>query len=346
VASEVRQENPDLILERRLREEPYVFEFFQAVRLLEKLQPEREPVGRFAQPKREAARFSAHASLTFPASEIQSLDWTEGRPPRLEVNFMGLTGPTGVLPHYYTQLVQERNRAKDTGLRDFLDIFHHRIISLFYRAWQKHKCTVNYSEGGEDPIGQALLALIGLGSPGLQRRLGVADETLIFYGGLLGLIPRSATALENLLADYFSVPVEVEQFVGVWRPIAQPDQCQLEAGDEISRQLGLGAVAGDEVWDRGSRVRIKIGPLSEERYLDFLPTGSAWEPLNELTRFFAGGEIEFEVQLILQREDVPASELGRDGDAGPRLGWLTWVKSTPDFNRDPGDAILLLNQGS
>ena len=90
------------------RREPCAFDVFQMVRLFERLQPGRAPIGRWAPPHSEVVRFSANASLAFPASQIQALDWAEGRTPRLTVNFMGLIGPLGVLPHYYTQLVEER----------------------------------------------------------------------------------------------------------------------------------------------------------------------------------------------------------------------------------------------
>jgi len=131
-------------IEQLIGEEPYRFEFFQAVRVLERLLRERNAPGRFANPQTEAVRFAAHNSTTFPASEIQSLQWREGRAPLMVVNFMGLTGPEGVLPLYYTQFVAERVRAKDTAARDFLDIFNHRMISLFYQAWEKYRFAIAY----------------------------------------------------------------------------------------------------------------------------------------------------------------------------------------------------------
>jgi type VI secretion system protein ImpH len=106
--------------------------------------------------------------------------------------------------------------------------------------------------------------------------------------------------------------------------------------------LGFGAVVGDEVWDQQSRVRIKLGPLTAARYREFLPTGSAWPALQAITRTYRGTDMEFEVQLILKREEVPVVELKKLADDSPRLGWDTWMKSRPRFNRDPGDTILLL----
>ena len=325
-----------------LEREPYLYEFFQAVRLLERSSPGRKPVGRFARPSTEVARFGAHPSLTFPASEIQSLQQRPGQPPLVEVNFMGLTGPVGVLPHAYTHLVMERIRQKDTALRDFLDLFHHRIISLFYQAWEKYRFAIAYERDERDRFSHHLLDLIGLGTAGLQDRQDVADDSLLYYCGLLAMNTRSAAALEQILGDYFEVPVAVEQFVGAWYAVDAENQCHVGEETGWSEQLGWGAVAGDELWDQQSRIRIRLGPLTFAQYHDFLPGQSAWWELRAIARFFARGEFDIEVQLVLNREEVPPCELGEQADAAPQLGWSTWVKSAA-MNRDPDETVFLLD---
>ena len=135
-----------------LFEEAYRFDFFQAVRLLERLYPDREPVGREAHPSREVARFGARVTLEFPASQIQEIMPAddESGPSRMTVNFMGLTGPLGVLPHSYTQLLFQRLLQKDFTLRDFFDLFNHRAISLFFRAWEKYHFPIAYERRRDD----------------------------------------------------------------------------------------------------------------------------------------------------------------------------------------------------
>ena len=64
-------------MELLLRDTPQEVEFFQAVRLLERVLPGRAPVGRFVSPAREVARFSVHTSFPFPASQIQRIEWPE-----------------------------------------------------------------------------------------------------------------------------------------------------------------------------------------------------------------------------------------------------------------------------
>ena len=344
MATPVGTEDTRLALEEireRLFERPNSFSFFQAVRLLERVQPDRAPVGRYANPQQECVRFAANPSLNFPASEIQSLSETPEQQPRMSVNFMGLTGPIGALPNYMTELVGARVRLRDTALRDFLDLFNHRLISFFYQAWQKHHFTVAYERAGQDPLTECLYCIAGLGTPGLRDRQPVRDESLIHYAGLLAPAPRSAVALESLLADYFGVPVEVVPFVGTWRKLGESDQCVF--GDESdSTALARGVIAGDEIWDQQSRVRLRIGPLTIEQHRDFLPTGSAYPALQALTRTYCGNDIEFEVQLILRGQDVPACRVDDETEDTPRLGWSTWVKSRPSMERDRDDALFLL----
>jgi type VI secretion system protein ImpH len=327
-------------LKAHLAEDPTSFEFFQAVRVLERLYPGRRPVGTFSHPSEEVARFTVNPSTGFPASEIQQLGLDGTAQPRMTVNFMGMTGPEGVLPYCYSLFVSERVRERDTALRDFLDLFHHRIISLFYRAWEKYRFAVSYERDQHDRLTQHLKDLVGLGEPGLQGRLGIRDDAVLFYTGLLGPQQRSAAALEQLIADYFGVHAEVEQFVGGWYTLAASTECTLGEEGDASEQLGWGAVAGEEVWDPQARVRLRLGPLTRQQYEDFLPRGSAHESLRTLTRFFSGEQFDFEVQLVLARDEVPPVVLGGDAPASP-LGWCSWIRSRP-FSRNADDTTLML----
>lgn len=324
-----------------LDREPYRFEFFQAVRLMARMSPERHVVGRFTNPQDEVVRFGAFPPVWFPASQIQSLEPRESGPPVMRVNFMGLNGPEGVLPLSYSELVLERLRARDTTLRDFLDLFNHRMISLFYQAWEKYRFAIPYERGERDRFSFHVLALLGLGTPGLTDRQEVPDDSLLFYSGLLAPHPRSAAGMRQVLEDYFGVPAEIEQFVGAWYPVETESQCSLGETGSYSEQLGVGTIVGDEIWDQQSRIRIDLGPLTLEQYLDFLPGGDGYRHVRALTRFICGSEYDVELRLILRRQDVPACELRPDGEAGPQLGWTSWVK-TAEFHRDPNETVLAL----
>ena len=337
------------LIERALRDDPTGFSFFQAVRLLARLFPDRAAVGGWADPANEVARFSASTSLGFPPSEIQSLTMPNGGaasgdegPTRLTVNFLGLTGPQGVLPHYYTEHAATRARARDTAFRDFLDLFNHRILSLFYRAWKSHRSPVLQEEGAPDRLHEHLLDVAGLGSDGMRGRLPVPDAALAFYAGLFSLRARPADGLARLVGDYFGVPAEVEQFIGEWRRVDETGQCTMGAEDDAGR-LGFG-VLGDAAWDAQARVRLRLGPLTRAQYDAFLPGGDAHEALRSLARFYTGDEVGVDAQLVLARDEVPRCVLGppsRDRSPPPRLGRGTWLAAKP-LARDPDETALRL----
>lgn len=328
-------------LPERLRDHPGDFGFYQAVRLLEKVYGCREPLGAFAPPGNEPARLSAHSSLGFPPGEIQSLEQRPEGPPRLTVNFFGLVGTPGTLPHRYSELVNERLAARDSTLRDFLDIFNHRLISLLYRAWAKYRFPVAYARNGEDPFLDYLFCFIGLESDALRDRQPLPDQALVGYEGLLAQFPRSAAAFKQILEHYFEVPVEIEPFAGGWRPLEPDSRTSLDQRYAPSAQLGIGFVLGDEVWDQQTVVRLRLGPMPLAKYKGFLPDGEAHGSLVSLSRFFCGDDVDVEAQLVLDRRDAPRFGLDIDGAQPPRLGWLCWSFSEP-LNRDPDETLLRL----
>ena len=316
----------------RLHTRPEHFGFFQAVRLLARLSPSRAPVGHDGPPSREIARFRTRATLEFPPSEIFDLRPDPGdpdRPPEVTVAIGGTTGPLGVLPTPYTELLIERARYKDHALWEFLDLFNHRFLSLFHRAWQKYRFPLVYESGGDDPFTEGLFALVGLGTEGLRGRQAVADDTLLLYAGLVAQRPHSASALEGILRDYFGV-------VGQWLDLEPDDRSRL--GSRNSR-LGADLVCGDHVWNNQSRFRVRLGPMGFSSFHAFLPRGSGWRPLNELVRFLVGLEYDFDVQPVLKKEEIPECHLQSGAANPPMLGWTTWLKTGPSV-ADASDLIL------
>ena len=324
----------DTPLSKDLAKSPWAFEFFQAVALLQRLRPGSRPVGGFSKPAEEAVHFRVNTRMAFPASQIQALDLTDDTTtPEMTVNFMGLTGPSGVLPQSYSELILERARAKDTSLADFLDIFNNRLVALFYRSWQKSRFPATFagagSAGEQDRFTGYLMDLIGLGTGGLAGRQEIVDEALLHYASLVGMQARSATALEQIIGDFFNVPVSIEQFAGSWYTLDTATQCRMTGEDSPSVQIGAGAVVGDAIWDRQGRVQIRIGPLTLERYREFLPDGAAYEALRALTRFFSNDCLDFELKLVLEANEVPEIELDFGAKTPARLGWLSWAKVVP-----------------
>ncbi len=331
-------------LARMLRDTPWSVRFFQMVRLLERLHPERRPVGIFVAPADEVVRFAAHTSLSFPASEIQSYTENGSGPDRLTINFMGLSTMNGPLPHPYTELLLERVRAKDHAMGEFFDLFNHRIVSLFYRGWKKFRFYIAYeqSRGEADLVTQSVYALLGLGTDGLRGRMSVADEAAVFYAGILGQTHRTAQGLQQILSDYFDVPVRVDQFTGMWNRLSPGDQTVLNGGGSVSERLGYATVVGDEVWDQQGTLTVRVGPMPLPQYLEFLPGARASVQLASWLRFYSRGEFDFVVQLVLQRADVPAVLLSGAENEMPRLGFASWLKTKPML-RDPDEATYRLH---
>ena len=328
-------------MKETLYSEPYRFAFFQAVRLLERISPPgREGVGRAVRPRNEIVRFRSNPSLAFPASEIVELkpppaDQAD-RPPEMTVNFIGLTGPQGVLPHPYTELLRERASYKDTALWSFFDIFNHRFVSLFYRAWEKYRFPIAYERQGEDAFTEYLFDLIGMGTAGLRGRMAVRDQALLLYAGLVAQRPHSASATAAVLRDYFQVPAEVVQFLGQWFPLEAENVTRL---GEANAELGRTLVAGSSVFVSQSKFRVRLGPLTLTRFVSFLPVGPAWKPLTELVRYMVGLEFDYDVQLVLRKEEVPPCSLDSRSPLPPMLGWTTWI--TSETPRKDADEVIL-----
>lgn len=317
-------------LDKVLFDEPYRFEFFQAVRLFEKVFPERKVVGGEALPADEIVRFRSRIAMDFPSSEVHEIidstdEMTDERRIEVLVNFMGMVGVSGVLPAHYTELVLDRIRHRDRALWAFLDIFTHRSVSMFYRAWAKYRFPVGY-ERGNDAFTSYLFDFVGLGTKGLRGRMSLEDEALLPYAGLIAQKPHSSNALGNILGDYFGVPAQIRQFFGQWLPLGEKDVTL------IGRQngsLGVTAVVGTSVWDQQSKFRVRLGPLTFNQFYAFLPTGSGHDAMNSIVRFMSGVEFDFDVQLRLLGKQVPGCVLTTRAARRPMLGWTSFLKTQP-----------------
>lgn len=339
----------------------YAFDLFQAIRLLE-MRPGVEPVGGDGPPAEEAVHFRAAIGHAFPASNITQIKppTPEHAAPQLTVSGFGLTGPSGVMPRHYTDLLMRLERdsrnPERRALREWLDLFNHRLISLFYRAWAKYRFYIaherrEFERENPDAFSKALLSLLGIGLPALRNRLTVRvqadrdawdqrdtvladipDQALVRYAGLLARRPRNALGLEAMLQDYFRAPVEVRQFHGAWLRLDELDRSQL-GPDQGNCALGQSLVIGERIWDVEGRILLRIGPLSYEQFVDLLPDESpvperkGFFLLVHMARFYLGPTIEFDVRLELKPGEAPECSLGGLGSPGSRLGWNSWLVS-------------------
>lgn len=330
-------------LNQEFYDEPFRFEFFQAVRLLEKIHPDRKAVGRTAMPDEEVVRFRSRVSLDFPSSEIHEMqrstdDETEREKIEMFVNFMGVIGVSGVLPTHYTELAMSRARYGDTAFWAFTDIFTHRAVSMFFRAWEKYRFPVSYERGNDD-FTEYLFDFAGLGTRGLRGRMHLEDESLLPYVGLITQKPHSAASLTRLLADYFGINAKTEQFFGQWIDLDKESITKLSRANS---SLGVDAIIGTRIWDQQSKFRLTLGALSFREFRAFLPDGTAHKPLRSIVRFMIGLEFDYDVQLVLAAGQVPSTILTTRAKRRPMLGWTSWLKSKP-FENDDDQVVLQMN---
>jgi len=320
----------DRSVEAWLYAQPYGFDFFQAVRILELLNPSAVSPGQGSEPEKEAVHFRSRVGLDFPASEIQEVSPppAPGEPASMTVNFLGVAGAFGPLTHADTELLMERIRAKDYTMRDFLDIFNHRLISLMYQVRKLHRVALTTQSPEQTPVARYLYSLFGLGLEPLRGRMNVrpdgqrprsVDDALLYSAGILSQQPHSAAGLERLLSHHFGVGAKIFQLVGRWRALGSDQWTRIGTRGQHQR-LGETAAIGTRIWDQQGAFEVRLGPLSLVQFQDFLPGGSAWRPLQELTRFYAGLQFEFAFRFTVKAAEVPAMRLGQ-----ARLGWTSWL---------------------
>jgi len=325
---------------RRIEERPWAFDFFQALRRIEALHSGKPRLGRARRPVDEPVRLAQEPSLSFPISTLAAFEAaTDGRPPRLQVRFFGLLGANGPLPLHLTEFARQRIlHYRDRTFARFLDIFHHRFLLLFYRAWAQAQPTASFDRPREDRFKTYLGALVGLGATGARDRDSVGDFAKLHFAGLLARQVRNADGLAQILGSYFRVPVRLESFVGHWMQLPESERTRLGVR---WAQLGRDAVIGSSVWDRQHKIRIHLGPLSRADYEDFLPGSAAAERLVSWLRFYFGFEFAWDVRLVLARTEVPPLLLEAHPARSARLGWTSWLGHR-DAESDADELVLQL----
>ncbi len=305
-----------------LLNEPYRFEFHQAIKLLEYLHPKAIPFGETVNPSEEVASVKSRVYFESLSSDIYSLQFPQispsHEPPILNVNFMGLAGIQGPLPFPYAEMIIQRVRGGDTSLKDFLDIFNHRLISILHRIRKQYLISLNTKSPEKTEIAQGLKAFVGLAQPALQNRLHVPDRSLLDYAGLYWTHPRSAQGLESVLASYFNLPVRIEKCVGYWHALSSDQVTKLGKKGQW-QLLGQGAVLGTHAWDQASHFSIHLGPLTVSQLDVFLPNGSGFPRLKDLTQLYVDPSLDF--SMTYKVEKPPSTFLSQKS----YLGWRSWL---------------------
>ena len=313
--------------------EPWRWNYFQALRLLDCLSPELPRLGQARRPADEAVRLGQPPALDFaPASLAGLVPGHGGAPARISVRFLGLFGPNGPLPLHLSEYARQRLlHAGDASLVRFADLIHHRFLTLFYRAWAQAQPCVSLDRPGQDRFAHYVGALCGLGLDSLRGRDAMPDHAKLHHAAGLSRQVRHAEGLAGLLSGCLGLPVAVESFVGHWMVLRERDRMRLGCNG----QLGRDALLGHRVWDRQHKFRLQVGPLSLPDYHCLLPQASGQALLAAAVRNYVGFEFDWDLCLLLRADSVPRLTLG----GRQRLGyssWLGWRRSM----RPAGDLVL------
>lgn len=317
-------------------ENPVGMSFFQAARRVDCCFPDAPRIGYADKSADEPIQFCQDPYLGFaPATLQRYVTPTETSKPRLMVNFMGLLGPQGPLPLHITDYIHDRElNHDDHTLARFLDIFNHRMISLFYRAWACNRQAISYDRPHEDQFSEYIGSLIGMGTESLSHGDKVPDTAKLHFSGHLVCQTRHAEGLWAIIEDAFGIATSIEEFIGQFIEIPEPYRCLL-GGSAESAKVGVNTVVGSHVWDCQQKFRIIMGPMTLEAYEQMLPGGEKYAVLKDWVKNYAGDALSWELQLILKAADVPVIHLGESA----RLGWTTWLQSSP-FEEDIKDLKL------
>lgn len=320
----------------RLQAEPYRFDFFHALRVLECAHPGRARLGRSVHAADDPVRLAQEPSLAFAPATLAAYECgEEGKPDRLVEHFFGCFGPNGALPLHLTEYARERGRnLNDHAFARFLDIFHHRLLSLFYRAWADAQPTVNLDRPGMDRFRLYVGSIMGLADPALRDRDAWPDHAKLFYAGRFAAGVRNAAALQAVVGDFLGVEAAIEEFVGEWLDLPADGQFRLGETPDTGA-LGETLLLGASAWGCEHRFRIVLGPLDLEQYERLLPGGESLRRLCALVRNYVGDAYSWDARLILKKEDAHPMQLGCSG----QLGWTcSLINHTPDADVD--DLIL------
>jgi type VI secretion system protein ImpH len=344
MASENRPTAAHLIAE--VATQPHAFDFYAAVRLLQCRFDSHRRFGYSEFPNEDPVRFAQSPALTFAPSTIEALRQPDpARPPVFYSRHFGLFGPNGPLPVCLTEYAHDRIRHHgDATFAAFCNVFHHRLISFFFRVWADANKTVDFDRADDQHWSQFVGSLVGLGLDSLHDRDHLPDNAKLYYAGRFIQQNRNAEGLAAILQDFFGIHTEVETFVGRWLKLAgngsdpgHDYRCQLGRSAATGR-LGSNLIVGSQFWNCQMHFRLRLGPMRLADLERLLPSGSSWQRLHDFVLYYAGHELTWDAQLVLDKEEVPKTQIGKAG----RLGWTTWLKTQP-FEKDPDDLVL---QGS
>lgn len=314
---------------QEISQNPHKFGFYEAMRLIECYHKDKSRLGKTLRSADDVIRLGQSPSSAFAPSTLASANLETDQLLHLKVYFFGMFGPNGALPLHLTEYANDRLRnARDESFIHFMDMFHHRLLCLFYRAWANKEPTVHYDRPAQDGFHTYVGSLLGIGSPEMQDRDLMPDNSKMHYAGHMSTQTHHAEGLSSVLQAFFKVPVAIKEFIGEWLIIPEESLCYLGMSLEGGK-LGGDTVLGDKSWQRQYKFRVVIGPMGLEEYKDLLPGKDKLKQVTTILKNYMGMEMTWDVNLILKKQEVPKTSLGNYG----QLGWTSWLYNhSPKFD--------------
>ncbi|MBX2807121.1 MAG: type VI secretion system baseplate subunit TssG [Cellvibrionaceae bacterium] len=277
-------------------------------------------IGEDLNPKQERFRFHSKNTLGFEVDDVQRVidEGTHQERYNFSVSFFGLLGATGVLPKHYTRIALEQIKHSDTTLTDFIGMFEHRLISLYYRAWKKYKHAAQI-ELSETPLSDDI-------SQSLMRLVGSYDQHSlpIFYSGHYTKVNRPLMNLQKMISELVQAKITIKPMTGQWLPINPKDRCLIGINGR-HHQLGSGLVLGRRYWDLQSKITIAIADLSMDQYLELLPGKQKSQGLHYAIHTYVPIHISVAVEFKINANTKDVKPIGQ----GLQLSHNAWLMSTP-----------------
>ncbi len=306
-------------------------DFFELLRSIEQLRPDLPKIGTARTPEEEAVRLGQTPYLNFPKTTLSAIA-TESRRDKLYtilVYFMGFCGVNGPLPLETTHYIHQRaNNYNDHSLRKFLDIFNHRLISLFYRAFAANEFAVNFDRKEADETCAVIEALSGCGATG-----DLPPYTSLSLLPFLMNKNRSAKGLKYALYSFFGLHFEVKEHEESIGLIPKEARCRLGI---CNTTLGTDAQLGRHYYTCTKAVTLTLGTVDYAQALNFMPGGQSFKEMSSLLRLYLQQPLTVFFDVIIKADTIPRMYLGKRF----RLSRSVFLQGNKDFgNKKTSDAL-------
>lgn len=331
-----------------LTNKPYLFNFFQATRLVDMgyinnsqhASMNTASLGSNTLPFRESMRLQSTISLSFQTADVYKFvpsvfneDTHLYMQPVLTTTIFGLAGVSGPLPQYYTDVMLVQKRLGNNAMADFLEMFDHRLLSLYYRGWAKQRIYMSYERQQQNPNQQdqhafMLKSLHGNALTSEQDKV-LLNHVSVFYAGLLAQQPRSASGLERLLTSYLSLPLTIRQFEEEWLFIPRQEWTIISNKNHYN-QLGHSILLGKKVKSTRDAFTLVIGPINYKTFQQLKKETTFLNNLHILISYYCNNNIKYKINVGLQKNEVPRCRLNATFQLGLDM-WL--ISKQPSQNK-------------